>query len=94
MNDSQKQGKENSMLNSALLALASSVAAIQKPEKKSKHQSSRKKTKKGATHVVGEHFKPKFLIYKDGKPVTPAMYRRMHMGVQNPRKKNGSKSTH
>lgn len=94
MNDSQKLGKQNSMLNFALLALASRVAAIQKREKKSKHQSSRKKTKKGATHVVGEHFKPKFLHYIGGKPVTPAMYSRMHMGVKNPRKKNGSKSTH
>lgn len=94
MNGSQKQGKKNSTLNSVLLALASIVAPILKPEKKSKHQSSRKKTKKGATHVVGEHFKPKFLHYIDGKPVTPAMYSRMHMGVKNPRKKNGSKSTH
>lgn len=94
MNKSQKLNRKNSGLYSALLSRIRSVTRIQKRERKSKQQSSRKKTKKGATHIVGEHFKPRFLHFIKGKPVTPAMYRRMHMGVQNPRKQNGSKSNH
>lgn len=81
-----------SPLTTALLALASAVPTL--PRYKAQTiDSGRKKTKKGATHIVGPHFVPKFLIYVDGKRVTPAMYCRMHLGVQNPRKKNGLKST-
>jgi hypothetical protein len=80
----------------ALSVLAGGFSGVSKDRKPSinKVASNRKKTKKGATHIVGKPFKSRFLIYIDEKPVTPAMYRRMHMGIQNPRKKNGSQSTH
>lgn len=81
-----------SPLITALLGLANSMPSLPRIQTNRQPASSgRKKTKKGATHIVGTHFVPKFLIYADGKPVTPAMYCRMHLGVQNPRKKNGLK---
>lgn len=83
----------NEKLLDALLNLVKTTPTLPQIKKLQK-PSGRKKTKNGATHVIGDHFKPKFLHYIDDKPVTPAMYSRMHMGVKNPRKKNGSKSTH
>lgn len=86
---------KNNTLLTAMLSLVNTIPEL--PTKKTfvhrQKDSGRKKTKKGATHVIGEHFKPKYLIFMEGKPVTPAMYRRLHLGVQNPRKKNGLKSS-
>jgi hypothetical protein len=80
-------------LTAALVALAISMPSLPRfaTTRRPTTDSGRKKTKKGATHIVGPQFIPKFLIYADGKPVTPSMYARMHLGVQNPRKKNGLK---
>jgi len=87
---------EKKTLIPALLSLAASFnnQGLSRGNQNVVKTDGRKKTKKGATHIIGKHFKPRYLIFIDGKPVTPAMYRRMHMGVQNPRKQNGSKSTH
>lgn len=88
-NDLKNGGKT---LTTALVALATSIPSLPHFNTNYKNPAdTRKKTKKGATHVIGAHFVPQFLIYADGKPVTPAMYCRMHLGVQNPRKKNGLK---
>lgn len=89
---------KNANLLAALMALAGTIPAL--PTKKAKTISipSRKKVskkrrnKRQAVHTPGAHFKPVYLIEYDGKPMTPAMYRRLHMGVQNPRK-NGHKSS-
>lgn len=84
-----------SPLKTAILALASSMDGLSSSMSKTPSHKANpkdlKKTKKGAKHVVGSHFKPKYLIFVDGKHVTPAMYRRLHLGVKNPRKSNGPK---
>ena len=80
-----------SPLIAALLGLANSMPTIPPSKPNPTYKAADiGKTRKGATHVVGAHFKPKYLIFIDGKHVTPAMYRRKHLGVKNPRKANGS----
>ena len=51
----------------------------------------RKCSKKGAIHHHGEHFKPVHLFFHDDKPMTPAMYRRLHKGAQ--KRKHGPRFT-
>jgi hypothetical protein len=89
--------KNNNALLAAFNALALRMPSIREtqtssPDPSRSVNSSRKKTKKGATHVIGAHFKPKFLFFNpaDGTPITPAMYGRLHMARQRKRQKHGS----
>lgn len=87
--------------NNKLLAAYNSIAQMlptirvnENPNKPDAYKVSRKKTKKGATHIVGTHFKPRFLFHdKNGKPITPAMYGRLHMGAQRKKKRNNGPKT-
>ncbi len=90
--------KKNLNLLTAMMALGNTIPAL--PRRKSVSIPSRKKVSKKRRNrrkeiqKPGEHFKPVYLFEYDGKPMAPSMYRRLHMGVQNPRKKNGLKSSH
>jgi hypothetical protein len=76
---------KNTRLMNSLLVLA---ANFPKPGKKSQSPSMkyvrRSKHRRGhaVQHTPVPHFKPVFLFkYKD-KPLVPALFRRLHMGVQ------------
>lgn len=91
-----KPEKSNS-LRLALLAMANWNPPL--PIKKIPKSNKIRKTKKGhsknnAHHIQGAHFKPVHLYEVNGKPMPPSMYRRLHLGVQNPRKQHGSQPTH
>lgn len=52
----------------------------------------RKRTKRGARHYHGNSFTPRTLIKYQDKPMTPATYRRLHLGNQKKEKTNGPTS--
>lgn len=78
---SQNENKKVDLFT-ALAAMTSVLPSLTTTENKGKHKAHSKKTKKGASHIVGPAFKPKFLIEIDGKFVTPAMYRKLHLGAK------------
>lgn len=92
------QQKNQTALLAALLAMAQSVptamAEMATPKRKGPRRTKKGRSKANAHHIHGEHFKPVHLYEADGKPMPPSMYRRLHLGVQKPRKQNGSQANH
>ena len=83
----------NNDLPNAFMLLASNAKpkSIQKSviDKMIDDRLTRNKTRKGVKHIVGHQFKSRFLFKTTenfglgaGIIVTPAMYRRMHIGVR------------
>jgi len=92
------QQKNKNALLTALLGMAQSVptaiAAMPNPKRKGPRRTKKGRSKANARHIQGAHFKPVHLFEADGKPMPPSMYRRLHLGVQKPRKQNGSHTNH
>ncbi len=90
--------EKNNALRLALLAMANwnPPVPIKKTISKNKgpRQTKKGRSKANARHIQGAHFKPVYLYEADGKPMSPSMYRRLHLGVQKQRKQHGSQPNH
>lgn len=76
----QPKDLKNSRLLISLIAMANTIPILPTTTKRSK-----KGKKKKAKLTPGSHFKPVNLFFHEGKPMSPAMYRRLHLGVKKKR---------
>lgn len=87
---------QTNLVAAMLMAAASKNKSVPQPMVRDliDERLTRGKTRKGAKHIVGSVFKSRSkLTLNDGKTiVTPAMYRKMHLGIEKKRQQNGPKS--
>ncbi len=90
----QQKDLKNRTLLTSLIALANTLPILPTTTKLSKtgnvlpafvRRKKDKKKKKKVTQPQGSHFKPVNLFFHEGKPMSPAMYRRLHLGVKKKR---------
>ena len=86
-------------LLTSLIALTSLLPSLHKTNPMVSHIKEKKKSKKTGSkrnnkHVEGSHFKPVYLFTDElGRPLTPAAYRRLHLGRKSQRKIHERKSS-
>jgi hypothetical protein len=79
--------KDLSLAMKSLMVALSSLNTKLDPDSSNKKVVNRSRTKKGAKHIMGVQFKSRNTL-----SITPAKYRRIHMGSQKKKDKNGPKS--
>lgn len=91
----QQKDLKNRTLLTSLIAMANTLPILPTTTKLTKtgtvlptfvrRKKDKKAKKKKVKQTQGSHFKPVNLFFHEGKPMSPAMYRRLHLGVKKKR---------